>query len=182
MGANERLDLTEVMTRLAGLLFSEETLQSALDMTSRLSHEVLPQTTGAGVTLIRRGTKLTAAYTDEIVERADALQYELEEGPCLSAWRENTVFRIDDLETDERWPRWASGAVAMGLRSCLSAPLRAGDAPNGAIKVYSMETSAYDASHESVLQMLADQAGIVLANVQGTSKPRRSATSSRTHC
>lgn len=48
MAENDRLDLTEIMTRLAGLLFSEETLQSALDLTSRLSREVLPQTAGAG--------------------------------------------------------------------------------------------------------------------------------------
>ncbi len=167
MPESDRLDLTEVMTRLAGLLFSEETLQSALDLTTRLSREVLPQTAGAGVTLIREGRKYTAAYSDELVERADALQYELDEGPCLSSWRNSAIVRVDDMTDEQRWPRWTPAAASMGLRSSLSAPLRARQQTTGAIKVYSREFASYDASHEAILQMLADQAGVVLANVQG---------------
>jgi len=164
---SDRLDLTEVMTRLAGLLFSEETLQSALDLTTRLSRNVLPQTVGAGVTLIREGRPHTAAYSDELVERADALQYELDEGPCLSAWRENAIFRIDDMTTEQRWSRWTPRGASLGLRSSLSAPLRARREVTGAIKVYSDQVGAYDDVHEAILQMLADQAGVVIANVQG---------------
>lgn len=167
MAESDRLDLTEVMTRLAGLLFSEETLQSALDLTSRLSADVLPETAGAGVTLIREGKKYTAAYTDDLVERADALQYELDEGPCLSAWRESAVVRVDEMAAESRWPRWTPAAVSMGLRSSLSAPLRAREETTGAIKVYSKHPGSYDQRHEPILQMLADQAGVVLANVQG---------------
>lgn len=167
MAQSDRLDLTEIMTRLAGLLFSEETLQSALDLTSRLARDVLPQTVGAGVTLIRDGRKYTAAYTDELVERADSLQYDLDEGPCLTSWRDNTIVRIDDMSTEERWPRWTPAGRSIGLGSSLSAPLRAREEALGAIKVYSREVASYDAAHEPILQMLADQAGIVLANVQG---------------
>lgn len=167
MAQNERLDLTEVMTRLAGLLFSEETLQSALDLTSRLARETLPQSEGGGVTLVREGKKYTAAYSDEVVERADALQYELDEGPCLSAWRDNAIFRIDEMATEDRWPRWTPAAVTMGLGSSLSAPLRARGVCTGAIKVYSRDPGAYSDVSETILQLLADQAGVVLANVQG---------------
>jgi len=167
VASSERLDLTEAMTRLAGLLFSEETLQSALDLTSHLSRETLPRTVGAGVTLIRDGRKYTAAYTDDVVERADALQYELDEGPCISAWRENAIVRVDDVGVEERWPRWAPAAGTMGLRSVLSAPLRVRNEALGAIKVYSSEAAAYDAADEPILQLLSDQAAIVLANVQG---------------
>ncbi len=167
MAQSDRLDLTEIMTRLAGLLFSEETLHSALDLATRLARDALPQTAGAGVTLVRGGTKYTAAHTDQIVERADALQYELDEGPCLSAWRDNTIVRIDDMARDERWPRWTPAAASMGLNSTLSAPLRVRDEATGAVKVYSTDVAAYDGAHESILQMLADQAAVVLANVQG---------------
>lgn len=55
----------------------------------------------------------------------------------------------------------------MGLRSSLSAPLRSRQETTGAIKVYSTHPGSYDARHESTLQMLADQAGVVLANVEG---------------
>jgi GAF domain-containing protein len=155
------------MTRLAGLLFSQETLQSALDLTSQLSRETLPGTVGAGVTLIREGEQYTAAHTDAIVERADALQYELAEGPCITAWRQNTIVRVDDTATDQRWPRWSPSAATMGLKSVLSAPLQVSSQAMGAIKVYSDHPAAYDAADESILQMLSDQAAIVLSNVQG---------------
>jgi len=167
LASSDRLDLTEAMTRLAGLLFSEETLQSALDLTSQLSREALPGTVGAGVTLIREGRRYTAAYTDALVERADALQYELDEGPCLAAWRDNAIIRIDDMTAEQRWPRWTPVAATMGLRSSLSAPLRVRNEANGAIKVYSNDAAAYDAIDEPILQMLSDQAAIVLANVEG---------------
>src|SRR3712207_5382449 len=111
------------MTRLAGLLFSEETLQSALDLTSRLSRDVLPQAAGAGVTLISGENKHTAAYTDDSVGRADALQYKFDEGPCLSAWRDNSIIRSDDVDGESRWPRWSPAAAEIGLRSSLSAQI-----------------------------------------------------------
>lgn len=167
MAGSDRLDLTEVMTRLAGLLFSEESLQSALDLTTGLSCEVLPQTAGAGVTLVRDGNQYTAAFTDELVERADALQYELNEGPCLTAWRDNVIVLVDDMAREVRWPRWTPLGASMGLGSSLSAPLRVRGAATGAIKVYSKQPDSYDDSDEPILQMLADQAAIVLANVKG---------------
>jgi GAF domain-containing protein len=167
VASSDRLDLTEIMTRLAGLLFSEETLQSALELTSQLSRQTLPGTVGAGVTLVSEGKEYTAAYTDTIVERADALQYDLDEGPCLTAWRQNTIVRIDDMAAEQRWPRWTPGAAAIGLQSVLSAPLRVSAQAMGAIKVYSDNPAAYDDADESILQMLSDQAAIVLANVQG---------------
>ncbi len=115
--------LSDLFARLSGLLFSEETVQSALDLTASLAHEALPGTAGAGVTLIRDGKKLTAAYSDEVVKIADSLQYDLDEGPCLSAWKDNQPYRIDSMEREERWPRWAPAARGLGMRSAISVPL-----------------------------------------------------------
>lgn len=162
-----RLDLTDMMTRLAGLMFSEETLQSALDLTARTSRRAFMTAAGGGVTLVREGRVFTAAYTDEIVEQADSLQYELDEGPCLSAWQANDIVRLDDSATDKRWPKWSPLAHEMGLRSALSAPLRAGGMVTGAIKVYSSQAGAFDDGDGELLLLFADQAGVVLANVQG---------------
>lgn len=164
---SERLDLTEIMTRLAGLLFSEETLQSSLELTTRLAHQTIAGSSGAGVTMIRDGKKYTAAYSDALVERADAIQYQLDEGPCLSAWAEDRSFRIDDMATEKRWPRWSPRAAALGLRSCISAPLQVRQGPTGAMKVYSGNPQEYDDRDAEILTLFAEQAGIVLANVEG---------------
>jgi GAF domain-containing protein len=159
--------MRDLFARLSGLLFSEETLQSALDLTATLSHEVLPGTAGAGVTLIKEGKRVTAAYSDEITKAADRLQYDLDEGPCLSAWREGQPVKVDYMPEEQRWPRWAPAASALGMRSSISVPIIVrGGVPMGAIKAYSRYRGAYDGHDIKVLSMFADQAGIVLANVQ----------------
>jgi GAF domain-containing protein len=159
--------LSDLFARLSGLLFSEETLQSALDLTVSLVREVLPGTAGAGVTLMKEGMRLTAAYSDEITNVADLLQYDLDEGPCLSAWREALPVRIDYMPEEQRWPRWAPAAAALGMRSSISVPITVRDnVPMGAIKAYSRHRNAYDDHDTKVLSMFAGQAAIVLANVQ----------------
>lgn len=166
--------LSDLFGRLSGMLFSEETVQSALDLTVSLAQEVLTDTAGAGVTLIREGKKLTAAFTDRVVQVADNLQYELDEGPCLSAWREGVPFKIDTMTEEDRWPRWAPAAAGMGMGSALSVPLLVrGSIRIGAVKVYSTQPGAYDDHDLKVLSMFADQASIVLSNVQSYEEARQ---------
>lgn len=159
------VELRDLFARLSGLLFTEETVRSALDVAVGLAHDVLPGTAGAGVTLIRAGKKLTAAYSDEVVKLADDLQYDLNEGPCLSAWAEAKPFRIELMEQEDRWPRWTTAAFELGMRSSVSVPLVAHGRKLGAVKAYSTEPAAYSEGHAAILQRFADQAAIVLGNV-----------------
>jgi GAF domain-containing protein len=165
--------LRHLFTRMSGLFFTEETVQAALDTAVRLAHDVLPGTVGAGVTLIREGKKTSAAYSDDVVLRADALQYQLEEGPCLSAWAESSSFRIDEMQTETRWPRWTPAAAELGMRSTVSVPLFGGGLPLGAVKAYSTEPGAYDQTSEALLSRFAVQAGIVLGNVVAAEEAER---------
>jgi GAF domain-containing protein len=161
-------EVDDIFTRLTGLLFSEETMQSALDATVSLAREILEETTGAGVTLQRDGKYRTAAAysAGDVVERADDLQYELNEGPCLSAIKENHSFRIDSMRAETRWAQWASRVAEMGMMSTLSVPLVIRGEPIGTIKVYSGYAGAYDDRHMRILSAFADQAAIVLSNVR----------------
>jgi GAF domain-containing protein len=158
-------DLLRVYVRLSGVLLSEESLQSSLDLVCSMAEETIPGTDGAGVTLVRNGKKVTAAYTDgELVKKADDIQYQLDEGPCISALREKATFRINAMSTETRWPRWTPEAKAMGIGSSVSVPLLVRDQAIGAAKVYSSEENHYDEWAERVLKMFADQAAILLAN------------------
>jgi GAF domain-containing protein len=139
-----------------------------------LAVETVPGADASGVTLVDdRGHKTTAAATDPLTERADDLQYQLDEGPCLTSWARRTLVRIDDLRTDRRWPRWEGAAQELGLRSTLSTPLAAGDRAFGALKVYSREPAAFDAHAERVLTLFADQAAILVANVVAHDRAQR---------
>jgi len=152
---------------MSGLLLSQETISTALKMIMDVVREVVPESSGAGVTLIdHQGRRTSAAATDEIVARADTLQYELDEGPCLTAWAEQTMVVVDDTATDLRFPQWSPAADAMGLRSCLSTPLAAGGVALGAMKVYGEEPGVFQESAQRRLSMLSSPAAVLVANMQ----------------
>jgi GAF domain-containing protein len=167
-------ELAMLFARMSGLLLSHETVASALALVSSLAVETVPGAVGAGVTVVdRQGGKRTSGATDDRVQQADALQYELDEGPCLAATASRQVVRVDDLTSDPRWPRWSEAVAPLGLRAALSAPLVAGDAGLGAMKVYADEPAAFDDEAERRLAMFSAQAAVLVANVQSYERARQ---------
>src|SRR5215207_1115069 len=110
-------ELSSALTQMAGLVLSRESVDTALTLVTTLAAATIAGTTGAGVTLVDEHGKRSKAASNELVERADALQYEFDEGPCLTAWRTRQLVRIDDTPTDPRWPRWNSAAAPPGGRA-----------------------------------------------------------------
>jgi GAF domain-containing protein len=166
-------ELAAVSARMSGLLLSRETVGTALSLVTSLAGEALPGTAGAGVTLLdEHGRRTTAAATDPVVEHLDRLQYDLGEGPCLSAWEQRHVVRVDDMTEDDRWPRWTAAARKSDMRSALSAPLVAGGDALGAIKVYGREPGAFGERDEYLLTMFAAQSAILVANVRSFENAR----------
>jgi len=166
-------ELAAVFARMTGLLLSEETVAAALGLLSSLAQETVPGSTGAGVSIIDQDNRRSSGSTDERVLQADNLQYELGEGPCLTAAAERRLIRIDDLSTDRRWPRWGRKAAKLGLRAAMSAPLVAADASLGAIKVYAEGPDAFDARSERLLTLFATQAALLVANLQTHERAKR---------
>jgi GAF domain-containing protein len=159
-------ELAAVFARMSGLLLSEETVASALGVLSALAQETVPGSSGAGVSIIHGQNRRSSGSTDERVRRADSLQYELHEGPCLFAAASRELVRIDDLSTDRRWPRWAAAALPLGLHAAMSAPLIARDSSLGAIKVYADGPDVFDQHSEQLLTLFSAQAAVLVANVQ----------------
>jgi GAF domain-containing protein len=167
------VDLATALNQMAGLVLSRETVDTALELVTALAATATAGTLGAGVTVVdEHGTRSRAA-SNTATEKADALQYEFDEGPCLSAWRTGEVVRIDDTTTDGRWPRWSRAVSRMGVRSVLSAPLRVGQESIGAMKVYCERPMNYGPHDEHVMRLLAGQAAILLANSQSLAEARR---------
>ena len=160
-------ELSVVFARMSGLLLSRESMTSAVALVTSLAADTVPGAFGSGVSLLDgRGQRTTAGASVPLVDQADSLQYELDEGPCLTAWARQVVVRMDDTATDTRWPRWASAAAGMGLRSALSAPLNAGGSSLGAIKVYGEQPGAFGERAEDLLVRFGEQASVLLANMQ----------------
>jgi GAF domain-containing protein len=133
-----------------------------VELVTALASATSPGTDGAAVTLVDEHGTRTVGATSELAARADALQYELDEGPCLTAWRTGELVRIDDTTGDRRWPEWDEAAARMGIRSALSAPLLADGVSIGAIKLYGLQPGRFDQHDERVMVLFARQAAILL--------------------
>jgi GAF domain-containing protein len=131
-------EITAVFARASALLLTEETVAHALRLITDAATAAIPGAMGAGVSLINSsGLRQTTAASDAVVAMADALQYELGEGPCLTAWASGETVVVENLAMDGRWKRWSPAAATLGISSSVSSPLLSGGMALGAVKVYS---------------------------------------------
>jgi GAF domain-containing protein len=167
-------ELSIVFARIKGLLLTEEKVDRAVQLLAKAAKEAIPGSTGAGVSLIdSRGHKTSSGATDRIVEQADAAQYELGQGPCLTAWATGETVVLDDVANDPRWPDWSAAMVGLPVRSVVSTPLISDKQHLGALKVYAALPSAYDSHSIRMLETLATPTATLLANIQSHETPQR---------
>lgn len=118
-----------------------------------------------GITLLRRGGRLeTVAATSVLVEKVDALQYELDEGSCRdSTWSGGTL-TSPDLATDPRWPHWAPKAAALGVASVLSVELSDSDGRRiGSVNMYWRDRRSFSSDEVAFASVFARHAALALA-------------------
>src|SRR5829696_2107555 len=84
---------------------------------------LLDNCAAASITLILAGRPVTMAATDDIALILDKAQYDVDDGPCLTAARSREVIRIEDAADDERWPTFRGAALDHDVVSSLSVPL-----------------------------------------------------------
>lgn len=167
-------ELAVIFGRVRGHLLTEETVQHAVDLLAEAARDLIPGATGAGVSLVQDGQPTSTGATDNLVMRADDLQYELSQGPCLSAWSTGRPARLDDTTApDQTWAQWAAAAAAMRIRSCQSVPLIHGRSAIGAMKVYSTDAGMFDDTTERALTRFAVPAAALLSHVQTSDTPQQ---------
>ncbi|ASN53559.1 GAF and ANTAR domain-containing protein [Sinomonas sp. R1AF57] len=167
-------ELAALTAHLAELLLTHDTVDEAVQSLANAAKDAITGASGAGASLIDpRGRKTSSGATDAVVLHADSLQYELGEGPCLSAWAEQRSITMSDSRAETRWPGWTQAVAGLPLRSALSTPLMSGDTAIGALKVYSTEPDAFTPRDMEFLTLLARPAALMLANVQARDAAQR---------
>ncbi|QQS01505.1 MAG: GAF and ANTAR domain-containing protein [Austwickia sp.] len=152
-------DFADLAQRLHAQGDVEETLQSIAEMACETIRANM-----CGVMLVHRGNKVeTAAVTDDIVRRADDLQLELGQGPCLEAIDDRTTFLIRDTCTETRWPVWCRQVADLGIRSVVSVRLFTQAGTIGSLNVYGHEPDQFDADDAVLVAIFAGHASVALA-------------------
>lgn len=99
---------------------------------------------GAGMALMHDDKVLLRVASSKLVDDADAVQYGLGEGPCLSAVSERRSIRTESLrEHEDRWPRFVPAVQELGIGSMLSLPLRVRTEVIGSINIYALRDDGF---------------------------------------
>jgi GAF domain-containing protein len=157
-------DAATALAQAARTIHREDTLDETLAAIAETARISVPGIDHAGISIITpQGGIETKAATDAVVWEFDRLQYDLGEGPCVSAMRETPVVAVPHARHDQRWPGFMPRALRLGLQSQLAVRLFLDvEGTMGALNLYSTSQEEIDPDAEHVAELFASHAAIAL--------------------
>jgi GAF domain-containing protein len=156
----------KVLERFAGTLVDRFELDEVMAQLGRDIAEVLGAA-GAGIMLADDEGRLRFCSTSNLVLGAlEQLQIELDEGPCLLAYRSGSVVLAEDLRDDDRFSRFGPRALEAGMAAVYSFPMRLDSQIVGACNLYNEAPGKFTDDQVEVGEVLADVATSYLINAR----------------
>lgn len=157
------LEVADAMSAVAAALQLPIDLDETLNLITRCAADTVPGVCEASISITARDGRIeTLAPTDPLVSRADHLQYELQQGPCLHAALEEPVVVVESLADDPRWPDFGPKAAALGFGSQVAFQFRAEPNIRGALNLYGVERHAIDEDSIQLGGMFAGQIALAM--------------------
>jgi hypothetical protein len=157
------LEIAEAMAEVAAALKAPMNLESTLELITRSAADTIPGIVEASISITTKSGEIqTLAPTGPTVIRADHLQYELGEGPCLDAAVEEPIVAVNDLASDPRWPDFGPKAAALGFGSQVAFQFRALPHVRGALNLYAREPNEIDRDSIYLGSMFAAQIAVAM--------------------
>ena len=170
-------DLSATLADFARAIAAREDSAGTMEEATQAVIRHLDAVDGAGISLVTSSDVTCAAPTHDFVEKADALQHELRDGPCIEALRDERRIHVPDLTAESRWPQWTKPvADELGVRSVLALQLYVDDEGLGALNLYSMEVDAFDGACVDEAEYFAAHAAAALASARRTDQFREAMT------
>jgi GAF domain-containing protein len=157
--------VSDAFDALARFFVHDGTLGDTLLQVAELACKAGPADM-AGITMLVDGVASTGVFTDSEAAEIDEAQYQSEHGPCLDAFRDQSVYWIDSTAADVRWPEFVRTAAHHGIKSTLSLPITARDESLGALNLYSRTEAAFREADIERMMTFAAHSAFVLINAQ----------------
>ena len=158
--------LTAVLVEFARTLTADFSIQTILDRLVERVVDVIP-VDGAGVLLMDSDVEHHfVAASDDAILGIESLQMDLQEGPCLVAYRTGQAVAIRDLATDTTFAHFSPAAAQAGVGAVYSFPLRLDDRQLGALELYAKSPLDLPEADLVGAQTLADVAAAYLFNAR----------------
>jgi GAF domain-containing protein len=154
--------LSEALTSLAVALLNDKTLKGSLERLARLACRLVPDCSGASISMLIEGEPSTVATTDTVTLELDIAQYDGDDGPCIRALG-GEMIRIGYMPDDERFPHFARGAADRRVLSVLSTPAIDHGSVVGSLNMYSRRANGFDDEAEAVALIMAAEVAHALA-------------------
>lgn len=155
---------------LAGLARLREGDEDPTQLLGRLvqhARSLVPQCSGAALTVAAPEGGETAAVTDERVARCHDVQFGPGgTGPGREALEFNEPRRVHDIDQESRWPDFRDAARAQGFGSCLALPLMTDRTPAAALNLYADVPSVFAGTTYDAALLFATQGGVALDNAE----------------
>jgi len=155
-------ELASTLGQLAEVLQKQRTLGAALAGIAEAATVSVPRCSAASIAISIEGRPTSAAITARVALELDMVQYDLHDGPCLTAFRSTELIRIDLVEQGDVFPHLAAAARTRGITSVLSLPAMWAGGVVGTLNLYS-RTGPFDETAESVAMVLAAQVAIAVS-------------------
>ena len=162
-----------VVDALTGPAAHGREVTELLQLVVQTARETIGDCDSAGVTVVQEGTPFTSAWTDERTLAVDRDQYDVDDGPCLEAYRTETCVRVTVAEAMEAWPDFTRAAQADGVLAFLASPLVVDGTRFGALNLYSRSRDGFDDGDEALAALIGRIASGLVA---GQLRQHRSAT------
>ena len=153
-------------SQLSEILVFEKPFGDTAKDIAGLALTSLDQCDGVGMQLLDADGLSTRVFTDIRSSHFDALQEQLDEGPCVACLRTGELYDLEPVTSDERWPSFAPSARRAGLIACLALPLIARGAVFGALNLYAWPVVGFSGWDRQRCRSFAAQASISLASAQ----------------
>lgn len=121
-----------------------------------------PEPMLCAITVERDGTPATVASSGKEALRMDEKQYTFDDGPCLTALRQQHTVLVPDLGADIRWEQYAAAVSGEGIRSVLAVPIATDPGAAAALNCYARNIDAFDAATITSVEEHADSISRIL--------------------
>lgn len=155
-------DLVNLLQQLAEVLQTQRTLGAALAGIAEAATVSVPGCDAASIAISIAGRPATAAVTARVALELGMVQYDTQDGPCLTAFQSMSTIRVDLMEQGDAFPHFAPAARRKGVRGVLSVPATWGAEVVATLNLYS-RSGPFDESAESIASVLGAQVAIAVS-------------------
>jgi transcriptional regulator with GAF, ATPase, and Fis domain len=157
-------DLTTSLIELASIVAEGVGFQDTLQQIANYAATVHRDAHGAAITMLEQSRPYVLVASEPMVGEAEQIQYDIDEGPALTAALARHSVVSGSLGGDRNWTRFGPRVGRMGLHSVLAVPLVVRDVVVGIMTIYSRSKDAFSPAAVRAAERYAGPASAVARN------------------